>query len=238
MGFDSAGETPYYDNPRDLNARNYTMVKLYKGENEFSYVKKNCMHCNDPACVAACPVTALVKRDDGPVTYDPDRCIGCRYCMIACPFDIPKFEYYSATPEIRKCDLCWDIITDESKPEEQRKTVCSEVCPRDAIITGRRKDLIAEGWRRINAKPDKYVHHVYGEYEVGGTAVVYIAAVEHEKLGFQPFNSASVTTMPTAIQHGIFKYWVTPLALFGMLAITRGSQLRCDPNEDEDCIEV
>lgn len=238
MGFDNSGDIEYYDNPRDLNARNYTVVKLYKGEGEYSYVKKNCMHCNDPACVSACPVRALVKRDDGPVVYDPSKCIGCRYCMIACPFDVPKFEYESATPEIRKCDLCVDIVTDESRTEKDRRTLCSATCPRDAIITGRRKDLIKEAWRRINEKPDIYQHHVYGEYEVGGTAVMYISHVEFDKIGFQPFEATAIPRLPESIQHGIFKYWVTPLALFGMLAIVRGSQMKCDPYEDEECIEV
>lgn len=236
-GFTSAGDSPYWDNPVNLNAKNYTIVKLYKETDDYySYVKRNCMHCNDPACVSACPVQALIKRDDGPVLYDPDRCIGCRYCMIACPFDVPKFEYSKALPEIQKCDLCWDHLVDTSVPEEERKTACSEVCPRNAIITGKRKDLIKEAYRRINEQPDVYQNHVYGEHEVGGTAVVYIASVPFVKLGMPEYDATAIPTLPESIQHGIFKYFVTPIALFGMLAVTRGSQLRCETG-DESCIE-
>lgn len=234
-GFDSAGDSGIYDNPRDLNEKNYTVVKLYPGDEEkgepYSYYKRNCMHCNDPACASACPVNALVKRDDGPVTYDAGKCIGCRYCMIACPFDVPTFEYSSATPKIQKCDLCVDIVV-QGKP-----TVCSETCPMDAIITGRRKDLIAEAWRRIKSDPDRYEGVVYGEKEVGGTSVLYLAGVPFERLGLPNYDETPLPALPESIQHGIFKYFVTPIALFGMLAVTRGSMMKCDPNEDEECIE-
>ena len=232
-GFEPAGDLPMYDNPRDLNAQNHTIVKMYRDDvkHEHSYVKKQCMHCNDPACVSACPVSALTKHPDGPVTYDPSKCIGCRYCMVACPYNVPTFEYESATPQIHKCDLCYDELA-QGKP-----TVCSATCPTGAIITGKRKDLIKEAWRRINANPDKYVHHVYGEHEVGGSAVIYLAGVDFEKIGFPPLQSEALPVLPESIQHGIFKYFVTPLALFGMLAVTRGSTMKCDPVSDEDCIE-
>ncbi|MCB2212534.1 4Fe-4S dicluster domain-containing protein [bacterium] len=232
MGFDTAGDSPIYDNPRDLNAENYTVVQLFPGDDQWphSYVKRQCMHCNDPACAAACPVSALIKREDGPVVYNPDKCIGCRYCMVACPFDVPTFEYSSATPKIQKCDMCVDLVV------QGKNTVCSDVCPRNAIKTGKRKDMVAEAFRRIKADPDKYIDHVYGEHEVGGTAVVYISGVPFDKIGFKEYDATSIAALPQSIQHGIFKYWVTPLALFGMLAVTRGAMLKCDP-DDQGCIE-
>ncbi len=232
MGFKSAGDSPIYDNPRDLNAENYTVVQLFPGdaEDHHQYVKRQCMHCNDPACAAACPVSALIKREDGPVTYNPDKCIGCRYCMVACPFDVPTFEYSSATPKIQKCDMCVDLVV------QGKNTVCSDVCPRNAIKTGKRKDMVAEAYRRIKADPEKYIDHVYGEHEVGGTAVVYISGVPFDKIGFKEYDATPIPALPQSIQHGIFKYWVTPLALFGMLAVTRGAMLKCDP-DDQGCIE-
>jgi len=232
-GFTASGDDPIYDNPRDLNAKNYTIVKLYKEETgkDFSYVKRQCMHCNDPACVSACPVSALTKTDDGPVLYNPDKCIGCRYCMVACPYTVPKFEFSKAAPQIRKCDMCVDEL------RQGNPTVCAQTCPTGAIITGRRKDLIAEAKRRIQENPDRYVNHVYGEHEVGGSAVVYLAGVDFEHIGLPKLQSEPLPALPESIQHGIFKYFVTPLALFGMLAVTRGSTMKCDPVSDEDCIE-
>ena len=231
-GFSSAGDSEIYDNPLDLNAKNYTVVKMFPGDDEHphQFVKRQCMHCNDPACVAACPVNALEKTALGPVTYDPGRCIGCRYCMVACPYDVPTFEYSDATPKIQKCDMCYSNIA-EGKPTE-----CSIVCPRNAIKTGKRKDMVAEAHQRIMADPEKYVDHVYGETEVGGSAVVYISGVPFDKIGFPEYQATPIPDLPQSIQHGIFKYWITPVALFGLLALTRGAMLKCDPN-DEGCIE-
>ena len=110
-GFENTGKDSRYDMPLELNAKNNTVIKLYKDEKEKSFIKRQCMHCNDPACVSACPVSALIKQENGIVTYDKEKCFGCRYCMIACPFDVPTFEYDKAFPVIAKCDFCKDLIT-------------------------------------------------------------------------------------------------------------------------------
>ncbi len=135
------------------------------------------MHCNDPACVSACPVAALDKLPNGPVVYDDERCIGCRYCMMACPFQIPKFQWSSAVPLIRKCDFCADRIAIGLAP------ACSTVCPTETLLFGDREALLKEAHRRIGAHPGKYYPEVYGEKIVGGTAKLYLTAVSFEDLG-------------------------------------------------------
>ena len=212
-GFEKTGEDTRYDMPLDLNARNLTLIKLYQKDNEKSFVKLQCMHCNDPACVSACPVSALAKQVNGVVTYDKDKCIGCRYCMIACPFDVPTFEYDKALPEIMKCDFCKELLA-EGKPTE-----CARVCPTGAILFGKRDEMLKEAKRRIAAEPDKYINHIYGEKEVGGTSVLYLSSVPFEKLGLQTLETDAVPDMAEGIQHGIFKYFIPPVALYGALGI-------------------
>jgi formate dehydrogenase iron-sulfur subunit len=142
-------------------------------------VKVQCMHCLNPSCASACPVGALEKTPGGPVVYHADRCIGCRYCMMACPFGIPRYEWHSNTPYVRKCTFCADRQAQGLQP------ACSEACPTGALKFGVRADLIAEAESRIRSNPDKYVNYIYGKDEVGGTSVLYLARVPFEKLGFR-----------------------------------------------------
>jgi formate dehydrogenase iron-sulfur subunit len=135
------------------------------------------MHCNDPACVTACPVAALEKLPSGPVVYNDERCIGCRYCMMACPFQIPKFQWSSAVPLIRKCDFCADRLAIGLHP------ACATACPSQAILFGERDELLKEGHRRIGAHPGKYYPEIYGEKIAGGTATLYLTPVSFEELG-------------------------------------------------------
>ncbi len=170
--------TGRYDAPKELTAKTWTLVQLYKSESEYSFVKRQCMHCIEPACVSACPVHALQKRDTGPVTYDPSRCIGCRYCMYACPFHVPRFEWDKVIPVIAKCTLCNDrLLSGKGGPR------CAEYCPTGALIWGKRGNLLADAKGRIAATPERYHDHVYGEKEAGGTSVLYLAGVPYEKLG-------------------------------------------------------
>jgi formate dehydrogenase iron-sulfur subunit len=141
------------------------------------YVKVQCMHCLEPACASACFMGALRKREDGAVVYDPDRCVGCRYCMVACPFGVPTFDWDAPLGRIEKCDLCAE------RTARGRPTACAEACAFGGITFGRRHELLAEAWRRIEADP-RYVRHVYGEHEVGGTSVLYISDVPFDALGF------------------------------------------------------
>ncbi|MBI5083532.1 MAG: 4Fe-4S dicluster domain-containing protein [Acidobacteria bacterium] len=142
------------------------------------FSRKMCMHCQDPACASVCPVGALHKTAEGPVIYEEDRCMGCRYCMAACAFQVPTYEWDARLPKVRKCDMCSD------RTSKGGVTRCSEACPAGASLTGDRDELIAEARKRIREKPGDYYPRVYGIEEVGGTAVLMIAAVPFEQLGF------------------------------------------------------
>jgi formate dehydrogenase iron-sulfur subunit len=159
----------------ELSATTYTVL-LDKGEDR--YVRRLCMHCADPSCASACPVGAFKKTELGPVTYDASRCLGCRYCMIACPFGVPKYEWSKAVPAVRKCDMCIERL------EQGKPTACTEACPAEATVMGTREELLAEAHRRIRENPGTYHPHVYGETEVGGTSVLFLSPVPFEQLGF------------------------------------------------------
>lgn len=171
-----------YDAPRQLSADTWTLIQLYKeNDQEYSFVKRQCMHCVDPACVSGCPVSALEKSETGAVTYDPDRCIGCRYCMYTCPFHVPRFQWDQAQmPVIAKCTLCNDRLTEGIGGPN-----CAEKCPTGALTWGKRGDLLAEAQSRLDAEPGRYVSHIYGKDDVGGTGVMYLSGVEFEKLGLK-----------------------------------------------------
>jgi len=166
---------------RRPDAQAYTVVNRYQ-DPEWAkpvYRKVQCNHCAEPACASACLVKALNKSQEGPVTYDEGLCIGCRYCMTACPFYIPAFEYSDArSPAIQKCTMCDDRIGEGLIP------ACAEACPVEAITFGKRSELIKLARDRIKTDPDKYIDHIYGEHEVGGTDWLYISGVPFEQLDF------------------------------------------------------
>ena len=173
-----------WSNPRFLSAHQYTRVIFREvakpdGKLDWYFVKRQCMHCLDPACESVCPVGALVKMKDGPVLYNDDRCIGCRYCMMACPFQIPKFEWQSAVPLVRKCDFCADRQAIGLAP------ACATTCPTQSVLYGERSDLLREAHRRIGTNPGKYYPQVYGEKIVGGTSWLYLTPVSFELLGLE-----------------------------------------------------
>jgi formate dehydrogenase iron-sulfur subunit len=175
--------------PQDLSADMWTIIKLYQDEEDksnYSFVKLQCMHCVDPACVSACPVGALQKTKDGPVIYQEDVCFGCRYCMAACPFDIPKYQWDKVNPLVQKCDFCAD------RQEAGLLPACAEACTQGALLHGKRSDLLVEAKSRIDKDPDLYVNHVYGEHEVGGTSWLYLSSVPFEDLGLPVLESSTL----------------------------------------------
>lgn len=168
-----------FEHERKTSETQWTVVNRYKTDKGIVYVKRQCMHCNQPACASACLVKAMFKTEEGPVIWRGSKCMGCRYCMISCPFDIPKFEYNSPNPRIRKCIFCWPRLQKGELP------ACVEACPQDTMYFGTRREVVEEAKRRIYTEPDKYYHHIYGEFEIGGTGWVYISPVPFEQIGFQ-----------------------------------------------------
>jgi len=142
-------------------------------------IRKQCRHCVEPACVSACPVGALQKTEEGPVIYDSAKCLGCRYCMMSCPFGIPRYSWEKNIPYVRKCTMCYHLIKDGGVP------ACVSACPEDATIFGERDELIAEARRRIAHDPGKYRDTLYGEFDAGGTCVLYISDIELDFLSWK-----------------------------------------------------
>lgn len=159
-----------------LSARNWTSVI---GRESDKFIRKQCRHCLEPACVASCPVGALHKTDVGAVVYDNNRCIGCRYCMMACPFGIPRYDWDQLVPYIRKCVLCY-----ETRLKYGRQPACTEVCPTQATVFGDRDELLSEAHRRLGASSPRYIKKVWGESEVGGTSILYISDIDLDFLAY------------------------------------------------------
>ncbi len=182
-----------------------------------AFIRKQCLHCNEPTCEAVCPVGAFHKdHETGAVIYESHKCIGCRYCMYACPFGIPRYEWGTPFPVVQKCIMCYELI------QEGKKPACTEACPEEATIFGDRDALIAEAHRRIEQEPGRYMNHVYGEHEAGGTAVLYLTKPQvpldflfHDRLGVDPLPSytwewlAKVPTIGlTAAIAGTGLFWI------------------------------
>ena len=159
-------------NPPGLDSSSYTVVKLKEGVGHegvgWHFTKHQCMHCAEPACANACPCNALRKTPEGPVVYSRANCIGCRYCMLACPFEVPAFEWNKAIPSIQKCTFCSERLASGVEP------ACTKSCPSGALTFGKREDVLGLAESRISRRPGKYVNYVYGKEEVGGTSWVYI----------------------------------------------------------------
>lgn len=168
-----------FSTPRTTSDHQWTVVNEHETDIGPVWVKRQCMHCLTPACASACLTRAMHKTPEGPVTWTEDRCMGCRFCMLSCPFDVPKFEYDSPVPRIQKCTMCWDRVSEGGVP------ACVENCPMEALTFGRRSELLDEARQRIYDAPDAYVHEIYGEQEAGGTGYLYLAGVPFDQLGFR-----------------------------------------------------
>ena len=178
---------PDRENPPELDTHVWTTLNTMKYHDTWLYAKCQCMHCEEPACAVACPVGALQKTPEGPVVYDATKCFGCRYCMVACPFGVPDFEWEDPTPWIRKCDFCADRLAEGLEP------ACVDACTSGALKFGNRDELLAEARERIAAEPAKYVDHIYGEKEAGGTSWLYLSTVPLEKMGFPSLQPGALT---------------------------------------------
>jgi formate dehydrogenase iron-sulfur subunit len=169
-----------FGNPSTMNSNTYTVVKFDEAVaadgNHWHFTKAQCMHCKKPACAGACPSHALTKTEAGPVVYHRDRCIGCRYCMLACPFEVPTFDWHKAIPSINKCSFCADRVASGIEP------ACSRTCPSGALTFGNTEDIVKLAEGRIAAHPEKYVNYIYGKDEAGGTSWLYISDTDFKNL--------------------------------------------------------
>ena len=246
-----------WDTPLDTTAKTFNVIKMFRSgnmetkddpDNGYAFMKTSCLHCNDPSCVSACPVSAMTKDPKtGIVGYNPDACIGCRYCVAACPFGIPKYDYSSPTGKIGKCELC------RHRLPEGKYAACAEVCPTGATLYGKASDLRAEAARRLALKPGTktvfprgelggkdqsyenvvghYVQHVYGEKEVGGTQVIKLSAVPFDKVGHKPLPERSAASQSETLQHTLYGGLAMPLVVLG--AMTYFAKRNVKPDDDE-----
>ncbi|MGB2906745.1 MAG: 4Fe-4S dicluster domain-containing protein [Candidatus Aminicenantaceae bacterium] len=219
---------PDIENDRALAAERKTsetqwmVVNRYDTEKGEVFVKKQCMHCWQPGCTAACLTNAMYKTELGPVIWRSKKCMGCRFCMISCPFDIPKFEYNSTNPKIQKCSMCWDRL------QEGKKPACVEACPTDALMFGLKRELMEIARVRVYRHPQDYVHKIYGENEVGGTGWLYLSAVPFDQIGFR----MDLGTVPLPEFTTDFLYAV-PVVLFGLPAFLMGLNLLARTKEEK-----
>jgi len=241
-----------WDNALDLSSDTFNVIKVYKDGNGqtkdsikdgFCFEKRSCMHCVDPGCVSACPTTSMRQdKRTGIVTHHPDSCIGCRNCMVACPYNVPQFEYNNVFGSINKCQMC-------NQPGVERinkgqMTGCAEACPTGATLFGSRKTLLAEAKQRMALKPGdtynyprgdvskpdshhektvpQYQNHIWGEKEAGGTSVMHISAVPFDKLGMPPLGERSPASISETVQHTLYSYLALPaIALAGLSFVAR-----------------
>ena len=241
---------PTWDSPVELSAKTLNVIKAYShgtgekkdsAENGHAFIKRQCLHCVDPSCVSVCPVSAMTKdAATGIVSHNPDACIGCRYCVLSCPFGVPKYDYNDAFGEIKKCQLCKQRLAKDELPG------CADVCPTGATLFGRTEDLRKEAKRRTALKPGEQTHfprgdingkvggarsghdatvqvayqpHIYGETELGGTQCLAVSAVPFDKLNL-PTNvpDTGYPTLSEGIQHTLYAGMVGPAVVFAGLA--------------------
>jgi Fe-S-cluster-containing dehydrogenase component len=247
-----------WDSPIELSGKTYTVIKLYShgtmeakdhAENGFAHIKRQCLHCADPSCVSACPVSAMQKDPQiGIVTYNADACIGCRYCVAACPFGVPQFQYDTPIPKIAKCQLCKHLLADGKIP------ACAQACPTGATLFGTYPALSEEIDRRKNMEAGipnvfprrtvdsgdtherpaaQYTEQVYGQKELGGTQVRYLAGIPFDKFGLPVgLPERSYAAQSETLQHTLYGGLAAPaVVLAGLItAAWRGSK---DHHDDD-----
>ncbi len=248
----TTGDKKAWDSARDLSEKTLNVIKVYKNgtaelkDSEidgFCFEKRSCMHCVDPGCVSVCPVTALRKDPiTGIVTYHADACIGCRNCMVGCPYNVPQFEYDEAFGQIQKCQMCNQAGVE--RIDKGQMPGCVEACPTGATLFGSRDALLKEAKKRMSLKPGDiynyprgdvnkpdsfhekeipdYQQHIWGEKEAGGTNVMHISAVPFDKLGMPPLKDRSAASIAEGVQHTLYNYLALPaVALAGLTYVVR-----------------
>jgi Fe-S-cluster-containing dehydrogenase component len=204
-----------FEENRRMDYSAYTVVNRYGNASSSKpyFAKFQCMHCLYPACVSACIVGAFSREPNGAVIYDAWKCIGCRYCMAACPFQVPAYEYGNVlAPKVRKCTFCF-----ETRLVKGGVPACVESCPMEVMTFGKRTELIRLGRERIRNSPGQYVPHIYGEQEVGGTSWLYLSAIPFDAAGLPALGYHPAPGFTEPIQHAIFKWFLPPIGLYATL---------------------
>lgn len=210
-------------NPELPRERTLTDIKIFKGG---LYFKQSCLHCLHPSCVSACPVGAMIKDPETGIVYnDPSKCIGCRYCMVACPFNNIKFEWNKNIPDARvvKCNFCINTSL-----KTKGTIACAEACPTKAILFGRRAELLKTARKRIKNKPGKYYDKIYGEKDGGGTSVLILAGMDFKTFGLPDLGSESPAEATEKIQ-SIYKWMILPAIIFGIISWFTSKNIKNNP---------
>lgn len=241
----------YWDAPLDISGKTLNVIKAYRDgtathkdqeKDGFAFTKVSCMHCLDPSCVSACPVSAMTKDPlTGIVKYNVEACIGCRYCVAACPFNVPRFTFDTPNPKISKCQLC------QHRMAEGKFAACAEVCPTGATLFGPVLDLRKEIERRRSLTPGtattfprgklggtdsyegkvgSYVERTYGETEIGGTQVLHLSGVRFELLDKPVLPKVAPARISESLQHAIYNNLIAPLGFLGTLAALAWRNMR------------
>jgi len=226
-----------FRNERRHTDASFTVVNEYPGppspdqsQKRNTYVKFQCMHCLDPACVSGCITGALTKARDGAVLYNATICIGCRYCMYACPFQVPDYEYDDPlTPRVRKCEYCTDLARGTGA-----NPACAAACPTEAVVFGKRAELLEMARARIRQRPERYVDHIYGENEIGGTGWLYLTGRPLTEIGMLKLPETAGPRLTENIQHTIFRYGAIPFAIYGALGAIMWFNHRKEEKKDTD----
>lgn len=226
-----------------LSGTRYTSIEKIGGKepDTFRMVRRQCMHCLEPSCQAACLVGAFKKLPGGPVVYDEAKCIGCRYCMLACPFMIPRYEYEKKLPYVRKCKMNEECRVDGGMP------ACVSACPTGATIFGPREALLKEARRRIEEKPDVYIDHIYGEREFGGTSVIYLSDVPlNQALRIPTKEEFEKRAVPSLVERSIpelnhkwvlvtpFQFLTVTAALWGVWFLRRRTKVMYEEGKGDE----
>jgi len=263
MPIETTLDQPIWDTPPDISDKTLNAIKLYKdGTGEvkdrehdgFSFVKRHCMHCVDAVCVSVCPVNAMRKNQvSGIVTHHPDICIGCRYCVFACPYNVPAYEFDDPLGQIQKCQFC------DHRLEEGKLPGCVETCPTGASLFGSLKEIQQEAERRLSMRPGEqyeyplntvnsphkhvatvktYQDHIYGESEGGGTQVLMLAGVPFDKLGMPDLPEKSAASRSEGVQHTLYRGMIAPLLLFaGLIYVSRKNVAASHAEDDAETDE-
>ncbi|WP_320176099.1 sulfate respiration complex iron-sulfur protein HmcB [Maridesulfovibrio sp.] len=218
------------DTKRRTDAKTFTVVNKYGGPKNPVFRKSQCNHCLEPACASACFVKAFKKLPNGAVVYDESVCVGCRYCMVACPFEIPTYEYDEPlTPRVMKCTMCAPRLAEGKLPG------CVEDCPKEALVFGERDELIKIARERIRRNPDRYVDHIYGEDEMGGTSWLYLSGVPFKEIGMREDlgtkSAPELTAGALAAVPMVAGLW--PVLLGGIYAVSKRNSKVADEERKE-----